>query len=152
MSGKSLNRKFDKIGRSRLKISLIVISGLAFLILISYFNFRNPTPEQTDNLINRSAPLKNVDNLCENLPKPEDFHFVGKIVSGNSYTFAISHYYQSELEYNKVETFYLQWFTQNNWLLETHGTLDFRKGNLIIHINRGSWAGANYAIYCAEES
>ena len=152
MNVKNLNRKFDKIGISRWKNSLIVISGLAFLMLISLFNFRNPTPEQTDNLINRSAPLKIVDNLCENLPKPEGFHFVRKIVSGNSYTFAISHYYQSELEYNKVETFYLEWFTQHNWLLETRGTLDFRKENLIIHINRGSWTGANYVIYCAEES
>ena len=131
---------------------MIVISVLAFLALISYFNFKNPTPEQTNNLINRSESLKRVDKLCENLPKPEDFHLVKKIVSGNSYTVAISHYYQSELEYNKIKTFYLDWFARNNWLLETQGTLDFRNKNLIIHINKGYWAGANYVIYCAEES
>jgi hypothetical protein len=78
--------EFDKINKNRWKISLIVISGLAFLSLISYFNFKNPTPEQTNSLINRSLPLKRVDNLCENLPKPEGFQFVRKIVSGNSYT------------------------------------------------------------------
>lgn len=153
MRFQTLPNYFDKINKHRWKIALGVISGVIFLIGLSYFTYRQSyTLEQTNDLINKSAHLKRVNNICENLPKPEDFRFVSKIISGNSYTSAISHYYRSKLEYSEVETFYLEWFNQNGWTLETEGTLDFRKNNLVIHIGKGYWARANYYIHCAEES
>ena len=148
----TLPRQFNKIAQHRWRIAIGFLCVLSFLTWFHYFTYPPPlTPEQTNKLINQSESLKRVDNLCENLPKPEDFHLVRKIISGNSRTVSISHYYQSNLGYEKIKTFYLDWFNKNGWESEYQGSLDFRKNNYIIYISKGYWAGANYSFHCAEE-
>ncbi len=152
MNFQILPNQFDKISEHRWKIALGVISGVIFLIVFSYFTYRQPlTFEETNNLINKSKNLKRIDSLCENLPKPEDFRLVSKVIGGNSRGVSISHYYQSETEYEKIKTSYLGWFTQNGWKLEYQNSLDFNKDNLIIHINEAYRKEAKYVTYCAEE-
>ena len=153
MNFQILPKQFDKISKLRWKIGLGVLGGMAYLTFVPYFFDRPPqTLEQVNDSVNRSKPLQRVDNLCENLPKPKDFHLINKTISGNSRTISISHYYQSNLNREKIESFYLDWFIQNGWELEYQKTLDFRKNNLLIRINEYHSEGFDYVIRCAEES
>lgn len=147
----SLSSQYKKISEHRWKIATGLLLALAFYIWSSYFFYRAPlTTEQTNDLINRSEPLKRVDSLCENIPKPEDFQFIKKITSGNSRTTSISHYYHSNLGYEKIKKFYSDWFTQNGWEPEVQESLEFRNKNFTISIN-GYPGGFQYIIHCAEE-
>ena len=148
----NLQKQIGEIHKSRLKIGLGIIFGIILLSLIFYFNYRLPlNHKQIDNLIDQSEPLKKIDNLCQNLPKPKKFYFIKKNISGNSRIISVSYFYQSELENNEIKNFFSEWFLNNNWTLEYQKTLDFRKGDLIVRIDKGYREGVDYVIYCAEE-
>lgn len=150
----SLPNQYKRIREHRWKIATGVLLGVGFLVWSSIFTFNQPTLtlEQTNEKINQSERLKEVDTLCANLPKPEDFRLLRKKISGNSRTTSISHYYQSKTEYEKIKKFYSDWFIQNGWKLEYQNTLDFNKDNLMIRINKAYSNEAKYVIYCAKES
>ena len=149
----SLPNQYKKISEHRWKIGLGIIFAVAFFLWFSRFTYQTPlTLEQTEDLINKSERLKRIDNLCANLPKPDDFRLVSKKISGNSRTISISHYYQSEIQFEKIKEFYSDWLIQHGWKLEYENTLDFNKGDSMIHINKTVWASARYIVYCAKES
>ena len=132
-----------------------MVAGLVILIVVSFmltvsFLRKDESPEAIETTLAISPGLRRVNELCNNLPKPEGLQFVDKKIGGNSVTYAIEFNYKRNKSSKEINAFYLQWFNENGWSLEKTDTLRFGNGNQRISISNETFSTSNFGIYCAE--
>lgn len=127
-------------------IILFVISGLLAII----FLHKDESPEAVERTLEISPGLRRVNQLCNDLPKPEGLQFVAKKFGGNAITYAIEFNYKKRRSSKEINDFYLQWFIANGWSSEEKDTLRFRKGKQRISISNEAFSTTDFSIYCAE--
>jgi hypothetical protein len=135
--------------RQMMIAGLVILVLISFILLTQFFRIDN-SPEAVEKAIKSSERLNRVNQMCENLPKPEDFKFIEKSFSGNSFTSALSFLYSTKTSSTEVREVYVQWFETNGWSRDSDGDLRFAKDNKEISITRQTTE--LYSIYCAEVS
>ena len=128
-------------------IAAIVFS--VFIVLTLMCNFSEVPPEKVAEQIAKSSRLKSVNQLCEELPKPEGFKFLRKRIDGNSYRTALSFDYKTTRSYEEVKAFYLSLMPSDGWQVNENESLGFMRDKQKISIGRHSWD--EYYFYCAED-
>ena len=99
--------------RKVLKISLLLILG--FICWVTVIEFLWTTPEDSAAAIERSAILREHDQMCLDLPRPADFRLESKMLGGNSFTRSISYRYKSFLLYAQVRDYYIENLLPLGW-------------------------------------
>lgn len=113
--------------------------------------------EEVEKLIEKSPVLARLDQVCRDVPKPDDFRLSYKKISGNSQYAIVSHRYQSDEDFEDVKNFFFDWFRTNGWILDERMTrldikyFEFTKNKMSIAIERVNFPTANYSIDCEEE-
>lgn len=98
-----------------------LLTALSILILVSSACFPGPErnyeqdTKDAEDRISKDETLKNLDRLCQELPRPHDFEYLGKI-AGNNKKF-VGYRYQTSLNYSGIKEFYDDYFQQNGWQL-----------------------------------
>ncbi len=142
----------DRVNRRQWIYAGLVVLGLISFVLLIQFTGRDRSHEAVEKSIRKSEMLSRVDQLCRDLPKPKDFQFVNKQITGNSLEAALSFYFNTDLSYKEIQAFYLEWFNANGWTNDNGsngGDLWFRKNHQKIYI--GLATTTDYAISCAED-
>ncbi|HVE55856.1 MAG TPA: hypothetical protein VNB22_03445 [Pyrinomonadaceae bacterium] len=134
---------------------------LGLIILISLCFFGCKTNEQqliedtkrAEEGIKKDSRIKELDDLCSQLPKPEKFQLVGKSKGFNSVV--ISHFYTSpHIYFEEIKTFYDRYFLENGWNGYTSSGLNgrefliFEKDNYRIDIEESLKPGTKYSFTC----
>ncbi len=107
-----------------------------------------PNAREVEKEISGSEVLRRLEQLCIDLPKPTDFKFVNKQISGNSETVSLSYQYKSSLELPVVSSFYTDELTSLGWKVGRSGR--WEKDNYQVSIRMVDFPGADYSVYCAE--
>ena len=135
------------------------ILGLIILISLLFFDCKT-TEEQliedtkrAEEGIKNDSRIKELDDLCSQLPKHEKFQLIGKYKGFNHV--GISHYYSSpHIYFEEIETFYDKYFLENGWNaypsngLNGRKTLIFTKDNCEIDIEESLIPGTKYSFTC----
>jgi hypothetical protein len=124
--------------------------SLTILILLGLLSFacHQKTPEEVEDIISKSSSLQRVNELCSQLPKPDNFRFVRKGLAGNSITAAVAFYYMTYEDPEKTRAFYKNWAKENGWQL-TEGN-QFKKGKQTFLIEFTPMENSNFDIMCKE--
>jgi hypothetical protein len=135
--------------------------GLAFLLLVIYFFsayslfsplFSTYSADKQNETPTEFERLRDVDQLCTNLPNPEKFYFVVReVVPIHDGATAVIYRYQSNRDLDEIMPTFLVWFGSNDWKYEKNCETGFKKGNQRISIRNVGFPDANYEIYCQEE-
>ncbi|HVE56097.1 MAG TPA: hypothetical protein VNB22_04660 [Pyrinomonadaceae bacterium] len=143
-------KESDKFAR-RWRIAV----GVAFLLVISYLSIPFfaawiTSPETVEETPTGAERMRRVDALCSNLPKPEQFYFIGRdapIDYGDAT--GVTYRYMSDRALEEIMPAFIVWFGENGWKPIAVGDSVFRKGNqtVTIRINSDYYYG-NYEIYC----
>jgi len=124
------------------------ILALLFCVPFLMIGCRDQSREAVDERIRNSEALAKADTLCRDLPKPQDFQFVNKIDSGNSFTAGISYLYKSSKSSQEVEEFYKKFFFSNGW--KPGNPYNYEKGSQRVSVLPAEIPGSRYSLYCAE--
>ena len=135
--------------------------NLAFLIFFSFFyvgcNFDKKMTQLTEEEIQKSPDLKALNNMCNQIPLPEDFQFIRKGgLDDQRITF--TNLYYSETEYDKARKLFEEYFSNNNWKLTKEDksypkTIEFRNDKYRVVIqHEGIGKKTNYGITCEKLS
>jgi len=119
-----------------------------FLCIFFLVNCGEQSPAEVESRIANSEVLTRVDKLCNDLPKPKDFQFVRKSISGNSFTSSISYSYKSSTPYREAREFHNKYLFANGWIIGDSAY--YEKGNKQISLSTVDFPGAKYSLYCAE--
>ena len=125
--------------------------GLAFFVLVFYIvasESCDQTQKSVEEAIAKSENLKRVNQLCKDLPKPEDFKFISKELVDSSGT-TLGFYYKTNSSGEEVKSFYLTLFDSEGWTVDKRYWLNFTKENQAITISP-NLHDEGYIIYCAE--
>lgn len=103
----------------RNKFSVIIVLFVLIFVTQSC-RFRSPPDfEQQTKFaeveIANDTELQRLDTLCRELPKPNNFQFLGK--SAASRTMSAGYTYKTSLNYEQIKQFYDDYFGQNGWKL-----------------------------------
>lgn len=79
---------------------------LGFAIFITQSSCREPSPEEVEAKIAASRKLRQIDEVCSELPKPQSFRQIKKGISGNSRLSIIYYQYASDEPFSQVRDFY----------------------------------------------
>ena len=113
---------------------------------------------ETEEAIKKSPKLQELNRLCtEEIPRPDGFVPVSKSRDFNEETF-LDYGYHSTLDYQKVKTFYINYFSQHGWQLTKQkdggwgpSEIEFRKDSHRVTISdMGKGEGTNYFLGCAK--
>ena len=110
-------------------------------------------PESEDEIqqrISRSEALARVDSLCFDLPKPANFKFVYRNLTGNGHTTSISYQFSSSLPISEVDRFYSNVLPTLGWHFSKESRR-YEKGNQQLSITKVDFPKADYSVYCGEE-
>ena len=114
--------------------------------------------EEANQLIARSPNLTQLDSICKELPKPEDFTFVFKDVSGNAKVSNVGYYYSSSTGWEDVRNHFMRVLTGPEWIFDgpdetvsrERGYLQFHKEKVVsVSIEKNGKPGVTYAISCS---
>jgi len=115
--------------------------GLAFLLFIGYWTFALLTIPKTEgdrNLkeyLNKEERIRQVDQLCASLPKPEQFTFIEK-ESPKHYggETSIIYRFSSDRQPEEIMPFFVIWFNDNGWKSIGNDGENFKKGKQMVTI------------------
>ena len=127
-----------------IKIKLILLGCCTFL----FVSCMATSVIDTESEIAKSEILRRIDNLCNDLPKPRDFVFVSKSLSGNGFTVSVSYDYRTSMSLENVEKFYTDNLLALEWRIGNSGR--FEKDHFQVSISPVQYPGAKYSLYCAE--
>ena len=65
--------------------------------------------------IRKNETLKRLDELCQQIPKPKDFEFLGKTAGAN--TTYVGYTYKTSFRYQQAKEFYDEYFKKEGWEL-----------------------------------
>ena len=113
---------------------------------------------ETDEAIKSSPVFQELNRLCtEELPLPDGFNLVTKDRSIHTGPF-LEYGYYSEADYQKVKSFYLDYFTRNGWRVADQKDdgwgpkhLEVRRGSHKVKIYHGGMGKeVNYKVHCGK--
>lgn len=125
-----------------MKASLLIV-----VLLTAFLSCAPPDAQEVEKRISQSTTLQDLNQLCSDLPKPSDFKFVYKQISGNSGTTSLSFEYRSSLEIAEVNNFYNEVLPPLGWKFGRSN--DWENGNRRLSISNVDYPAADYSIYCA---
>jgi hypothetical protein len=95
---------------------------------------------------------RRVEELCENLPKPEKFHLaVEDIMIEDVNSTLIRYAYKSDRAWEEIMPSFLIWLNANGWKPLPSNESTFTKNNQTIAFNKVLNDLVNYEIYCSEK-
>jgi hypothetical protein len=131
--------------------------GICFVLLI--FVCVSCTDKQqtelTNEAIKKSSELQELDNVCKQIPLPQNFKFVRK--SGiDDQKITLSYYYYSDTKYLETWNFLQEYFSQNKWQLVKNGEgivssqkfIEFTNDTYRVKAWYQRDARSNYSLYC----
>ena len=126
-------------------------SLLFVFILIGFttISCRTKTDQEVNEIISKSRVLERVDRFCTDLPKPVDFIYDNKQISGNSNTRALVFNYLSDKKPTDIKSFFIDWANENGWTVVQDN--EYIKGNQTVVINFENFFTSNVNIYCGEK-
>lgn len=109
----------------------------------------------TEEALKKSPDLQELDRLCtKEIPTYEGFALSLKRAGSPKSTY-LSYFFDSDADYQKVKSFYLDYFARNEWKLtdEYNGgwgpkSAEFRKGNYMVILYHKGMGDAEYALHC----
>ncbi len=145
--------KSDKENRRRHKKIVYTVILLAINV-ISFYGLYCISVDYIDEYFKTMQRVKNVETLCDGLPRPEQFYFVGKekAVNLNNST-EINYFYQSDRSLVKIMPSFFVWFEsqESGWKRIPNNETSFTKGNQKVTIRQVDLSSSNYEITCSEE-
>lgn len=117
---------------------------------------RQETARHTEEALKNSPVMRELDDLCRGeVPVFEGFVFLSMNASYPPKTF-LTYFYSSDAQYEKVKSFYTDYFKQKGWQLarqDENGwgplTIEFRKESYkIVVYHKGMGGKADYALHC----
>lgn len=108
--------------------------------------------KETDKTIKESSELQELDNVCSQIPLLTEFKFIRKSMSSHNPP-ALYYYYYSDMNFDKSDQAFTQYFTNNGWEISEVSSLNrtssFKKDDIRVTIQFGGMGGdANYGITC----
>jgi hypothetical protein len=111
--------------------------------------------EESSRILEKAAreyPLyRELDNLCRQIPVPDDFRLLGK--RGLYRSKGVTYYYDSRLEFDPAEQYFREYFKSNGWIFSETDTisrgLEFTNERYRVTIDHGDQTV--YSINCFQE-
>lgn len=125
----------------------IFIVGLLGVVIFAISCIQEKSQAEIEEIVKRIPIWKQVNSLCSDLPKPDDFVFVNKKISGNTNTAALSFNFRSKKRPREIADYYISWAKDNNWVVEKDNW--YRKGKQSIGIKFEAFDDSNVHFYCA---
>jgi hypothetical protein len=118
------------------------------LLLISLIGLgcNGLTEEQVRNNIETSRELTELNNMCEELPKPKSANLIHKTAYSNGVTFTVGNIYETKTGFAQTANFFLDYFKKENWTIkENHpqdelganGGLTVERNGITISVTQG---------------
>ena len=135
--------------------------GLAFLLFIGYWVVALSLMSETDrNGIHPQVPtvserMNRVDELCSQLPKPEEFYFVGKKFPDKNFRpVLVTYFFKTKRSEQEILPSFIVWLSANGWAdnKDKNKVLEFSKNDQTISISPVYYPEANYSIECTDWS
>lgn len=130
---------------------LTIVGGVALvigaLVLLNSYSFRGTSPDGYQKAVNVFEGRKRVDQLCNELPRPNQVRLFNRSVEGSTRTHAVSYKFETLLKNSEVKKFYLHALAIGGWRLIENGYLDFEKNGQILSL---SFVNNGYTINCSE--
>lgn len=108
------------------------------------------TQDEIENIIQSQRALREVDQLCKDLPKPIDFKFVEKRLSGNTNTASVGYVYNRNSSNDQIMNYYENWSKNNGWDFEELRFMQMSKGKQQIILEFVGGYDGNFTIHCEE--
>ncbi len=102
--------------------------GVMLILSMFFYRFRDDSPEGYQKAIEVFEGRKEVDKLCETLPRPDGTKLLSRSIEGSTQRFAVGFDFETTLQMNPVRDFYKQWFESNGWVRNLDSSLAFEKG------------------------
>lgn len=124
--------------------------GVFALMLFLNLSCNDKTQDEIESIIQSQRQLREVDQLCKDLPKPSDFKFVGKRLGGNTNTASVAYIFKKNSQNNEIINYYENWSKNNGWDFEDSRFLQMTKGNQKIILEFFAGGGWNFVTHCQE--
>lgn len=128
---------------------------LAVFVFICASRTDKQITDQTEEVIKGSPELQELDSVCKQIPRAQDFQFVKK--GGlDDQKISLSYYYISETRYEEVWRLLGNYFDKNGWKTVKNGEgvissikiIEFSNGKYRVAIQHGGMRSINYSFYC----
>jgi hypothetical protein len=139
----------DLIDRRRLKFAalvvLIILGNCSICFLSRVQNYKSVIEKPPD-----GERLARVDQICTDLPKPEQFNFVEKTSLISSFVIEVNYKYKTDRSADEIAPILSIWFNSNGWRRVSGRWLAFQKNNYLVTVEIFDFPSYNYTINCAE--
>jgi hypothetical protein len=138
-------------------LSLVFLVGISFsmtgcayirnlpLVKEKVLEDQKERTQKTEEAVKKDSILRELDDLCSDLPKPIDFEFAfkDKSVERANKLYYIDHIYLSVINYKEVRKFYLDYLSKEGWKVEEDidiggKWINFKKDNYEIQVYYGA--------------
>jgi hypothetical protein len=141
-------------------VCVFVIAGIALAYAFSRHRESEfveqtvvPPPVRSVGPRNQVESLKRVNDLCANLPKPEEFDLINNGTVVSSFELSLLRYaYKSDRGWDEIMPTFLVWLNENGWKSIPSSASAFTKHNQTIAFSTVAGAAENYEIYCSEKN
>lgn len=132
----------------------LTIVGCYILFILMLMSCGKMTPDEVEALIKSDKQFGYLDMVCDELPKPESFKYVGKYVFGNTKTNSLELSFRSPRLIREVRKFYEEehGYTITDWRYYSnperfYSKIEFKYKDINIIIDRRP-PSAIYGITC----
>ena len=129
---------------------------IAVFCLSLFANCQRPSNDETNSFIAKSPELIELNDMCNNLPKPPGFEFREKSLVGSWRFSVVSFTYTSSSPFSSTVEFYEKYFTSAGWekteVLEGIDSkpryVRFKNDRTFVSIERVNFDNANIVMGC----
>ncbi|HTK26440.1 MAG TPA: hypothetical protein VL327_07770 [Pyrinomonadaceae bacterium] len=147
--------------RRVLLIGLMALFAIILFVILIQLSCNDLSPEEVESQIKASERLRDLDQYCSEIPKPQDFDLKFKTLGGNGVTTSITYWFRTGQRFAELSQFYRENLEPKGWrltelqpevMVPRPQEIVFENDSYQISIEHDSGKLANYAFYCAKLS
>jgi hypothetical protein len=145
-----MNRNFSQsVFNLGVCLALLVLVCSGCQLMMGTKSFDDQSTAKVEEVIKENPLFREFDNLCSEMPLPNDFRLLGK--NGLYKIKGISYFYESNAKPIDVEKFFKKYFSHKGWKVKESRTIrlgnDFTDGKYKVTIYYSA-DDSDYTIYC----